>query len=259
MSYDDFDQIVVSREGKDLINLMRQRMVGEATREEWPGDGFREAVAATLQDGNFRLIIAVDALNDELRRTIQYLNSCGPASFEIWALEVKYFADESVELLVPQLLGGVTKPMSPGRTKWDPKRFFRQATEDNEESVVAFMRELYEFTKAEADRPPWWGTGKQTGSFTFHLIREDRIISVFTVYTNGSLMLNFGWMKDRVPVDILKRFVAKLREIPGLSNLKEDFSKWPSYKIASVLAEPSDIEKFKESILFFKGEIGKLE
>jgi len=258
MSYDDFDEIVVNREGEHLVDLMRRRVVDEATEGEWSEDSFREAVAAALRDGNFRLIIAIDALNDELRRTIQYLNSRGPASFEIYALEVKFFADEAVELLVPRLFGIVTKPPLPKRRKWDEEQFFRKAMEDNREDIVASMQELYKFAEAEADQT-WWGTGKQTGSFAFHLIRQDRVISVFTVYTSGSLMLSFGQMKDRVPVDTLKRFVAKLREIPGLRDLKEDFSKWPSYKIAKVLATPSDIEKFKESVLFLKSEIDKLE
>ncbi|GAI11127.1 unnamed protein product, partial [marine sediment metagenome] len=76
MDYDQFDSICCKAEGwvdKHLADAMREKMATE--QPGWSEEGFQNSVVSTLEKGDFRLIIAVDALNDELRRIIQFLNS----------------------------------------------------------------------------------------------------------------------------------------------------------------------------------------
>jgi hypothetical protein len=44
-----------------------------------------------------------------------------------------------------------------------------------------------------ADRVSF-GRGKERESFTFHYLKEGKPISVFTIYTDGRLVLNYGWL-----------------------------------------------------------------
>ncbi len=105
MGYAEFDSMCCKAEkwqGACLLEAMRQRM--EMAGEDWDGEGFEEAVAATLEQGDFRLVVAVNELNDELKRIIEFLNSRADNSAQIYALELRPFESEDLEMLVPDLL-----------------------------------------------------------------------------------------------------------------------------------------------------------
>jgi hypothetical protein len=106
MTYDEFDSICSRTEKwgeKRLADVMREIMKGAG--EEWSEEIFRDEVSSSLAKGDFRLIIAVDALNDELRRIIEFLNSRGEVAPRIYALELRQFATPQLQMLVPELFG----------------------------------------------------------------------------------------------------------------------------------------------------------
>lgn len=125
MSYDDFEAICSKAEKWDdmsLVEAMRKEM--EKTGEEWSEEKFKANVAIALEKGDFRLIIAVDALNDELKRVIQFLNSRGDNSPQIYALELQQFESEELQLLVPEMLG----PAIPPKPVMDEETFLAQSS-----------------------------------------------------------------------------------------------------------------------------------
>ncbi|AGK61164.1 hypothetical protein Asulf_01165 [Archaeoglobus sulfaticallidus PM70-1] len=99
-----------------------------------------------------------------------------------------------------------------------------------------------------------FGTGSEKGSFTFHYIIDGKTISVFTIYTNGKLMLNYGWLSTRVSQEVLEEFHKKISEISIFKHIPADLSKWPSVTITKEFK--NDIEKFKEAILWLKNKLG---
>ena len=204
-TYQGFDRIVERCEGKSLANLMEERLIQARSADDWDAEVFREAIENTLQTGSFRLVVAVDEVTSELRRIVEYVNATGPAAFSIHALEMHYFEREGTELLVPQMLGVAPKrPPTPptGRKKWDRGRFFEAVEESVAGEVVEVVRWLYELAEKEAD-DIFWGTGKTYGSFTFHLHHDGLTLSVYTVTTEGKIVCNFGYLKDRIPGDLL--------------------------------------------------------
>jgi len=113
MSYDEFERICCKAErwhNMVLIEAMRKEM--EKAEGTWEGEGFQEGLAARLEEGDFRLVIAVDEMNDELRRIIEFLNSRGDNSTQIYALELRQFEGDDVQLLVPDLLAPAAPPRS---------------------------------------------------------------------------------------------------------------------------------------------------
>jgi hypothetical protein len=66
----------------------------------WEPENFRAAVARNLKTGTFHLIIAVDAMNNQLRQVIQYIAACAPSI----RLEAVYKHGET-EVLVPEMHG----------------------------------------------------------------------------------------------------------------------------------------------------------
>ncbi|MEM2777061.1 MAG: hypothetical protein QXU83_07345 [Candidatus Bathyarchaeia archaeon] len=249
MSYEQVDSRIQELKGKSLAEL-----VAEAVAGEWDEEIFRERVKQNLESGSFILIIVVDEINEELRRIIRYLNECSKSAFSLHALELKRFQYEKIEILVPHLYGASIKPLAEQRkAQWDEERFFKVLEEKNEPAIVKLVKEIYEWSLNTADRI-WFGIGKEVGSITFHYLKDGKTISVFTIYTDGKLMINYGWMKNQVPEEILKEFHKKIHEISTLSHIPADFSKWPTVKINALL-DTENLKKFKEAILMLKTKI----
>lgn len=74
---------------------------------------FLSAVAANLAAGRFRIVIAVDEITDELRRTIRFLATHTTSDVSIVALEIAYAKVASVEVLVPRVWGAELAPKPP--------------------------------------------------------------------------------------------------------------------------------------------------
>lgn len=250
MSYEEVDARIQKLKDKSLADL-----VGESVAGEWNEEQFREGVRQTLETGSFILIIVVDEINEELRRIIRYLNECSKSAFSLHALEMRMFQFNKLEILVPHLYGVSTKlPTSQKRGQWTEERFFQVLEEKNEPHIVKLVKDIYQWSLQVADRV-WFGTGREVGSFTFHYLKEDgKTVSVFTVYTDGKLTLNYGWAKNQVSEEILREFHKKICDIPKLQNLQAKFSGWPSIKLEALI-EPQNLERFKDAVQWLKTQI----
>lgn len=169
MSYQEVDEIVKRREGKSLAELV-SNVVDD---EEWDVEYFKEGVEKNLKEGAFSLIIAVDEINEELRRTIQYLNTCGPSMFSINALEMSYFKEKGLEILIPHIYGVAKAQHTGGRKQWTKEEFFSVVEDKLDPELISVIQDIYEFSNNKADRIVW-GTGKNKGSFRFHYLPKER-------------------------------------------------------------------------------------
>ncbi len=225
MSYRQVDSRVQQLKGKSLPELIEEAVAGEGDR-----DSFEEGITESLANGSFTLIIVVDKVNKGLRRIIRYVNECSKSAFSLHALEVHRFQAAGIEILVPQLYGLSVKPpvlRGERRRKWTKEEFFEVLRQNVEPGTAAVVENLYEWAEDTADRV-WLGTGKETGSFTFHYVKDGRTISVFSVYTNGKLSLNYGWSLPQAGNEMLKEFHRRITEIPTFRHIPGDFSKWPT-------------------------------
>jgi len=248
MSYEELDGKVQAREGRSLVDLVADA-IGE---EEWDAESFREEVSEALASGTFILVIAVDNINSELARTIRFINNCVAPGMSFVAIEMERFERAGVEILVPRVHGGRVKerPGPNGRGKrWNEGRFFAAVAATLSESEASVVRDLYGWSVANAGRVVF-GTGKETGSFTFHYLREGKTVSVFTVWTDGNLVLNYGWLVRRVETRHLEEFHHSVTAIPTLAGIPLDLTKWPSVRILDAfVGYPEALEAFKAAVL----------
>ncbi len=254
MTYDQFDDICSKAEKwgeKHLADLMREKM--EGTEETWVEDDFRNNVASTLEKGDFRLIIAVDALNDELRRIIQFLNSRGAGSPQIYALEMRQFGTSDLQMLVPELFGPPPSPPPPGgRRYWTEAEFLEDVNKRCERELGEAIRKLLEFAKSKGRIK--WGRGL-TGSFTFYELKTG--LSIFTVYSSGDMSLNPGWMiawqRVKQREKIFESFRAELNQIPGINTLPEGIFYRPDVshppQKVQFLTQGDNLERFENAVL----------
>ena len=250
MSYEDLDGHVSQRTGRSLADLVADTQDAEA----WDEEGFRENVSAALSKGDFLLIIAVDQINDELRRTIRFLNGCGNPTFAFCALEMQRYQKDDTEMLVPHVHGGVgaTKQRAGSKTKrrqWNKVEFIQQAKEILAPEAFQIVEDLYSWAVAsEADIT--WGTGAVTGSFTVRERVGSKLVSVFNVQANGFIWLSFQQLVRGLPQDVLDGFFQSVHAIPGLEQIPPDFTKWPTFRIEDVfVGKPAALEQFKDAVL----------
>jgi hypothetical protein len=223
MTYEEVDQRVTRLRGKSLADLVA------ASIEDSDWDKvFRRNMQDTLIRGAFILVIAVDEMNDELSRTIKFLNDCGNPAFSFNALEMRRFYQADTEILVPNLHGASSKAPKPnGRKKWTEDQFFETIQRELSSEVVKVVKSLYEWSQDSADRV-WLGSGTEKGSFTLHFLKDGKTASIFSIYTNGYLSLNYGWLSTQVTRQVIQEFHNSIHKIPSFRKIPTDFSKWPS-------------------------------
>jgi len=140
------------------------------------------------------------------------------------------------------------------RKQWSEEEFFSALSENVNLNVVGIVRDLYEWGEGAADRL-CFGTGVATGSFGFHYLRQGKTYSVFTIYTNGTLMLNFGSLSDKMDHESLEQFHKKITGIPAFRRIRADFSKWPSISVVDAFKNSEEIDEFKEAVQWLEDRI----
>jgi len=245
MSYEEISQRVERRLGRPLAELVEEAF----NEQDWDEEAFRTGVQTSLERGSFILIIAVDKVNDELSKTIRFLNGCGNPSFAFCVLEMERFESTGDEILVPHLHGQPSQNASPSgpRRTWNEQQFLEAVDNLNPVETSQVIKNLYVWGKATADRMTF-GTGV-TGTVSFHYVLNGRTVSVFTTYSNGTLVMNFGSLSSALGEDDALEFHKNLTSIPSFGSIPSDLGKWPSVKVADAFpAETDYVRRFKEIV-----------
>jgi len=225
--------------------------MAESVSGEWDEELFRNNISQALKSGSFILVIVVDEINEELNRIIKYINECSSSVFSLHALEMNRFQFDSTEILVPHLHGTSTKPSTETQRKqWTSERFFKVLSQSNPPGAVKIVEDLYNWTREAADRT-WFGNGIEEGSFTFHYLKEGRTIAPFSVWTNGKIALDFGYLNQALSNETLQEFYEKITKIPTLQQIPASFNKFPSVRVEA-LGDPENMYQFKEAVTWLK-------
>lgn len=247
MSYEQVDEKVKEMNGKPLAELVAESVAGD-----WDEELFRNNVRQNLENGSFILVIVVDEINEELSHIIRYINECSKSTFSLHALEMNRFQADTIEILVPHLHGNATKSSATNQKRtWNEETLIKALAEKNPPDIVSTAKDLYRWSKEAADRI-WFGQGKETGSFTFHFLKAGRTIAPFTVYTDGRLALDYGYLLGPLSQETLEQFHERITAIPTMSNIPKTFTnKYPSVKLEAI-KDTVHSQKFKEAILWLK-------
>lgn len=108
MSYEEFEDLpfesatppMMSNSELSLVEMVRQCLKDNGL---WSESDFREGIQRRLESGDFRLVIAVNHINEELKGIVEYLGARGGVRLE--ALELQQFTYENHEVLVPEMYG----------------------------------------------------------------------------------------------------------------------------------------------------------
>jgi hypothetical protein len=82
-------------------------------------------------------------------------------------------------------------------------------------------------------------------------MKEGQTISIFTVFSDGRLQLNFGWLRGKVPDAVLGLYRDGLHAISSFKDLKvkDDFNQWPTVKISRAFADEAHLKAFEDVVI----------
>jgi hypothetical protein len=220
--------------------LVPDEVISDFLNPENNPEEFWEKIKTNLQAGKIRLVFVADKIPSELQRVVEFLNSqMDPA--EVLALEVKQYVGQGVKTMVPKIIGltaAVQQKKSSGTReikRWDEPSFFQelQARRGVDESGVA--RKILEWAQAGKLRI-WWGQGKRYGSFIPMFDYQGRGNFLISVWTYGTIEVQFQWMQTRLPfAEETKRLelLNRLNQIKGINLSVDSITKRPSLPLAN--------------------------
>ena len=249
MPFEEFEDAFARRAGAPLHD--QSAFLDD---DEWDYEDFRRATAANLLAGAFRVVVAVDDITDELKRTIAYLNTHTSNDIEILALELGYVRDGDVQILIPAVYGEetVVQKRTAQSTAWKEDHFWEHAGDVSSPESLDALRTLHRWAH-EQGASFFWGEGKRHPSMTAWMIVDDIESPIWTCYLADddatTVGLNFGWLNPRAPTEKLAALANDLRAIPEaralLTTLEEsDYRKRPSMRLNGVLTRADALDAF---------------
>lgn len=214
------------------------------------GDLLREAVRAALAEGRFALVLAVDSITPELRRTVEYLNAHTIGEVSVLALELRYAKEGPVEMIIPRVFGAelaasVTRVGH--RRQWSEDDVIAALDEQTPE-IAGLGRRLLDHYR---DRVKYFYFGEaRSPSVTAVFETTSGRVQPFSLFVEKPPILaaNFDWTRSFSPEARLA-FVRDVAAIPG-SGIDVDvveaagFAKRPSIRWAGLPDRHAAIETF---------------
>ncbi|MBN1545151.1 MAG: hypothetical protein JW902_00665 [Syntrophaceae bacterium] len=246
MTYNELDEAV-----KRITKMNLAECVRSAVEEpDWDEEAFRVNVETALEDGSFILMIVVDEINEDLSRIVRFMNACGNPAFSFSALEMRRFQSDQIEMLFPRVIGDnradIPTSNSNKRKRWTQETFFEDAEQRCNPSTVTLMKKLHEWSLSNGKVR--FGTGADSGSYTFFREREGITGSIFSVFSRGDLTINFGYMEKIYSEQEINTFKLSLSEIPTFKGLKSFNGYYFTLEIDDAFSKSEYMNQFKQKV-----------
>ena len=174
----------------------------------------------------------MDKLHQQLKDLIVFINQ--NSEFDIYAVELEYYKHESYEIMIPKIYGAEVKKdsrvSSSKRRTWNEEQFMNEIKKNLNGLELESVKRVYNFCKNNTQI--YWGTGTLNGSFNPVIEKITPNKAIITVYSNGTLQLQFGWLDESKSSESYRDLFGKsIKEKTGLK-LPDDWkNRHPSYKI----------------------------
>ena len=209
---------------------------------------FWSRVKTNLQAGRIRMVFVADEIPLELARVVEFLNAqMDPA--EVLAVEIRQFANETLQTLVPRLIGQtaaaqIKKAIGTTQRQWDESSFFRELEQRRGEREADVCREILQWG-VQKNLMPTWGKGAKDGSFLLRFKFEGSTYHLISAWTYGRVEVQFQMLTNEPPFDDEQKRLELLRRlnlIPGVSLGPDSIVRRPSVPLEA-LSTPGAVAK----------------
>lgn len=148
-SHNDFDDFLLQ------LNSHVQKQFGQSVTDkvkEYYGlddkalQGILERMKQNLNGGNFKFVVLMDSMHDQLKDLVLYMNQ--NSKFDIYGVELEYYQHESFEIMIPKLFGAqVKKDVATRKTNLQEvisDEEFIQAFDMNDQGIIQEILKLHE-------------------------------------------------------------------------------------------------------------------
>lgn len=216
-------------------------------------DAYWQMVSDNLGLGKLRLVFVADEIPAELKQIVEFLNEqMSPA--EVLAVEIKQFVGQKETSFVPRVIGQTSKAQkkkslaSRSKRKWDRKQFLEELRSRHSRKEQEVAEQIIQWANNKGLRF-WWGEGAQNGSFFPVLDHENDAYTLFSLWTYGSVEIQFQYLKTHNPYYERKEhrleLLQQLNAIPNVSIPEDGIERRPSFQI-SFLNESANLHQFLE-------------
>ena len=187
-------EVQCSNDSLDIEETLESHLHPECTYED-----YWEKVRKNLEESKLRLLFVADKIPYELKKIVEFLNE-EMNKIEVLAVEIKQYVGEDQKTMVPRVIGQTAKTQEKKsgssvskRKTWDREKFLDEISHSLSPDQYLSLKEILEF--CENAGKVKWGTGSTFGSFGL-VIEAISERTLFTVFTNGELSLNLGWLNQ---------------------------------------------------------------
>jgi len=203
-----------------------------------------ESLKENLSNGRLRFVVLMNHIEKRLKDLITFLNR--NSRFDLFGVELEFYKYDDFEITIPKLFGSeikkeVSAKSGTGRRKiWNESSFFEELTRNINSQSVNAVKILYEFFLEHRFQIKW-GTGSLKGSFN-PVPTQFGTKSLLTVFTDGTLQLNYAWFNNSE--DQLSFKANYIRLLTNIFDLPPDTGqfKYPTYPITDWVNKINKIE-----------------
>jgi hypothetical protein len=234
MSIEDFDAQWISRTGRSLFTAEGDSIELAARLEK------------SLSSGEFRIVLAVDEINDDLRRIVEFLNHVTVPSVAVIAVVYSRSQDGNIEILSRQIYGeelaeAKSQRSREARERWTEDQFLSWVDE-NESGISDKARTILDALVTEGFELA--GGKAETPSLNFRLdvagAGSKWPVILYTQKKGTSIELRFEDLKSWP--EIAERFLKSVEAVPGVPIdgalvRSADYSKRPNLLLRDISHE----------------------
>lgn len=208
LNADEFDRLWTRANGTSVFSLLSD----EENR-------IRTSVEENLKVGRFNLVLAVDRINEDLKRITEYLNEITQPSVGVMLCEFTHAMEGNTEILAPRYFGAdlvAIKTVKSGtvRHEWTPEEFLSWCEENDPQGAT----KVAELIAALSGAGFYVGRGRaMTPSLNCGLMLSSGQrwpIAMYTSVERGALLeVRFSDFKKQP--ELAERMVKLISEIPN--------------------------------------------
>jgi hypothetical protein len=171
------------------------------------GDDLAEALAPdaldqlkrNIREARINLCLAVDAIDSDLRRLVEYLNRVTLDHVRVTALQLAYAKHGDLEMLIPSTFGGEiaaakTRATDRTSTPWTHETFFEAiASEADRRLAHEYFARVEAITQELGTWVPVWYGSRPNGSIYLHPYRQRYSPMMLWVNKDGRFMVCGTW------------------------------------------------------------------
>ena len=188
----DYAAAIHARGFQSFVEEWKSR--GGESFESFLEPGALQRLEDNINSGALNLCLAVDRIDDDLRRLVEYLNIITKDDVGVTALEIAYVKQGNIEILIPTTFGTEIVRAKTSRRNgvteyWKWEEFLEQLSSESDREIATDLMNRLKSPNYPKNKI-WCGT-KPGGGIQFYIFGED--FPAFYLWMNSAKRLNvFG-------------------------------------------------------------------